>query len=98
MAFSRPVIGINVDLVAASKTGGAFVRLAAGYFDKIYEAGGLPIMPPQDVIAGREQWHREMGPFNDEFGAAASPMNWRPVAANTPGAASSAAQIRIGYS
>ena len=26
MAFSRPVIGINVDLVAASKTGGAFVR------------------------------------------------------------------------
>ncbi len=24
--------------------------------------------------AGREQWHHEMGPFNDEFGAAASPI------------------------
>src|SRR5438874_267322 len=24
--------------------------------------------------AGREQWHHDMGPFNDEFGAAASPL------------------------
>jgi putative glutamine amidotransferase len=46
MAFSRPVIGINVDLVAASKTAGSYIRLASGYFDKIYEAGGLPILLP----------------------------------------------------
>ena len=43
----RPVIGINVDLVAASKSAASYIRLASGYFDKIYEAGGMPIiMPP----------------------------------------------------
>jgi putative glutamine amidotransferase len=45
-AETRPVIGINVDLVNASKTAGAYIRLAAGYFDKIYEAKGLPILLP----------------------------------------------------
>ena len=43
---TRPVIGINVDLVPASKTAGSFVRLAAGYFDSVYAAGGLPILIP----------------------------------------------------
>jgi putative glutamine amidotransferase len=46
MSSSRPVIGINMDLVAANKTSASYVRLAAGYFDKIYEAGGLPIVLP----------------------------------------------------
>ncbi len=46
MAFPRPVIGINVDLVPANKNSASYVRLATGYFDKIYEAGGLPIMLP----------------------------------------------------
>lgn len=47
MAFSRPVIGINLDFVPATKHGGAVTRLAAGYFDKVYEADGLPIaLPP----------------------------------------------------
>jgi putative glutamine amidotransferase len=47
MAFSRPVIGINLDYVTATKSGSALTRLGAGYFDKIYEADGLPIaLPP----------------------------------------------------
>lgn len=47
MAFSaRPVIGINVDMVPAGKHSGAFVRLATGYFDSVYAAGGLPILLP----------------------------------------------------
>jgi putative glutamine amidotransferase len=47
MSFSaRPVIGINVDLVAASKHAASYIRLAAGYFDSIYTAGGLPILIP----------------------------------------------------
>lgn len=42
----RPVIGINMDLVASTKTTASYVRLATGYFDKIYEAGGLPLLIP----------------------------------------------------
>jgi putative glutamine amidotransferase len=47
MSFNpRPVIGINVDLVPACKTAGSFIRLATGYFDSVYAAGGLPILIP----------------------------------------------------
>jgi putative glutamine amidotransferase len=47
MAFSRPVIGVNLDFVSTAKTGTAITRLGAGYFDKIYEADGLPLaLPP----------------------------------------------------
>ena len=42
----RPVIGINVDLVPASRNSASYVRLATGYFDCIYAAGGLPILFP----------------------------------------------------
>jgi putative glutamine amidotransferase len=43
---TRPRIGINVDFVPAGKNYGAFVRLPAGYFDTIHNAGGLPILLP----------------------------------------------------
>jgi putative glutamine amidotransferase len=42
----RPVIGINVDLVPASRNSASYIRLATGYFDCIFAAGGLPIMFP----------------------------------------------------
>ena len=42
----RPVIGINVDLVAATKNTASYIRLASGYFDSVYAAGGLPILIP----------------------------------------------------
>lgn len=49
--YSRPLIGINADFHAASKTTRAHARLNAGYFDTILAAGGLPlILPP----AGQE--------------------------------------------
>jgi len=43
---SRPVIGINTDFFAATKTYSAHARLNAGYFDAVLQAGGLPIMIP----------------------------------------------------
>ena len=43
---TRPVIGINVDYHAASKTQGAYIRLAAGYIDALLAAGGLPLLMP----------------------------------------------------
>jgi putative glutamine amidotransferase len=43
---TRPFIGINADFVAAGKLTGAHARLAAGYFDAIVAAGGLPVIIP----------------------------------------------------
>ena len=49
---TRPVIGMNVDFLAATKTQGAHLRLNAGYVDSILAAGGLPLpMPPFAKIA-----------------------------------------------
>ncbi len=45
-ANSRPVIGINTDFYAASKTYTAHARLNAGYFDAVVQAGGLPVLLP----------------------------------------------------
>jgi putative glutamine amidotransferase len=42
----RPFIGINVDLLPASKNAPAFIRLNAGYVDCVYAAGGLPVLIP----------------------------------------------------
>src|SRR5207253_1544553 len=48
MAYqSRPVIGLNMDMIPASKTTRAQFRLHVGYADSVLAAGGLPIvMPP----------------------------------------------------
>ena len=43
-ASERPVIGINVDLVPANKTAASYVRLAAGYFDSVYNAEAPPFV------------------------------------------------------
>ncbi|VTS03672.1 gamma-glutamyl-gamma-aminobutyrate hydrolase family protein [Tuwongella immobilis] len=45
-ATTRPLIGINCDLVAATKLAPLQIRLHAGYFDAILAAGGLPIILP----------------------------------------------------
>lgn len=42
----RPLIGINTDFFATSKTYAAHARVNAGYFDAILAAGGLPILLP----------------------------------------------------
>jgi putative glutamine amidotransferase len=42
----RPVIGINADLVPASKTLPVHHRLNIGYSETVYKAGGLPIIFP----------------------------------------------------
>ena len=42
----RPVIGINADLTPATKTAGPYLRLAAGYFDAVLTAGGVPVVIP----------------------------------------------------
>jgi putative glutamine amidotransferase len=43
---SRPIIGINTDFYAATKTYSAHARLNAGYFDAVLQAGGLPFLIP----------------------------------------------------
>ena len=43
---SRPFIGINVDYVPSSKQAIAHIRLHAGYFDAVLQAGGSVIIPP----------------------------------------------------
>ena len=42
----RPLIGINTDYFAASKTYSAHARVNAGYFDAVLAAGGMPILLP----------------------------------------------------
>jgi len=42
----RPIIGINMDYFAATKTYVAHARLNTGYFDAIVQAGGLPVLLP----------------------------------------------------
>lgn len=42
----RPLIGINCDFFAATKSYVAHARVNAGYFDAIYASGGLPILIP----------------------------------------------------
>jgi putative glutamine amidotransferase len=43
---TRPLIGINADLVPAGKTTPAHVRLNTGYFEAVLAAGGLPVLMP----------------------------------------------------
>ncbi|KAA5547096.1 gamma-glutamyl-gamma-aminobutyrate hydrolase family protein [Roseiconus nitratireducens] len=45
----KPVIGINCDFKAADRNKPGFAYLAAGYFQSIHAAGGIPIViPPMD--------------------------------------------------
>lgn len=42
----RPYIGVNADLVPATKHAAAAVRIHLGYLDTIVAAGGLPVVVP----------------------------------------------------
>ncbi|MBX3421228.1 MAG: gamma-glutamyl-gamma-aminobutyrate hydrolase family protein [Pirellulaceae bacterium] len=44
--MTRPIIGINSDYRSATHNQAAFSYIAAGYFDAIAKAGGLPIVVP----------------------------------------------------
>ena len=46
---NQPIIGINADFRAAARSTPAYSYIAAGYFQSISAAGGIPlIMPPLD--------------------------------------------------
>lgn len=42
----KPLIGLNADYRAAGNNSPAYAYLAAGYFDSIREAGGIPVIVP----------------------------------------------------
>ena len=47
--MSKPVIGINADFRRAQGNQPAFTYVAAGYYDCVYAAGGVPvILPPME--------------------------------------------------
>jgi putative glutamine amidotransferase len=43
---TRPTIGLNVDVVAASKVNRTHLRLNTGYAEAVLAAGGLPVLMP----------------------------------------------------
>jgi putative glutamine amidotransferase len=43
---SKPLIGINADFRSANRSTPAYAYLAAGYFDSIQAAGGIPVVVP----------------------------------------------------
>jgi putative glutamine amidotransferase len=54
--MSKPIIGINADYRAAAHNQPAFSYVAAGYYDAIANAGGIPlILPP---VADDESLHQ----------------------------------------
>src|SRR4051812_141898 len=57
---TRPLIGMNVDYVAQSKTQRPHIRLNIGYMDSIFMAGGLPVLMP---LLGKEA---DIGAFLDK--------------------------------
>lgn len=47
--MSKPLIGINTDYRSNKQDSNAFAYVASGYFDAIFQAGGLPVLlPPYD--------------------------------------------------
>ena len=52
----KPLIGINADYRAATQASPAFSFLAAGYYDAVARAGGVPvIIPPIEEVADVRQ-------------------------------------------
>lgn len=48
----KPLIGLNVDFRAAGTDAPAYAYVAAGYFDCVRQAGGIPVLlPPSDSEA-----------------------------------------------
>jgi len=49
LAMSKSLIGVNTDYRSARQDQPAFAYVAAGYFDAVLQAGGLPVLlPPYD--------------------------------------------------
>ena len=42
----KPIVGLNADYRAAKKDSPAYSFLAAGYYDRILAAGGIPVIVP----------------------------------------------------
>ncbi|MCI0683875.1 MAG: gamma-glutamyl-gamma-aminobutyrate hydrolase family protein [Gemmataceae bacterium] len=54
---ARPVVGLNMDVVLASKTTRPHLRLHLGFLDAVLTAGGLPVpMPPYGKKAEIEKY------------------------------------------
>ncbi len=43
---TKPLIGLNAEFRAAKKDTPAFSYIAAGYYDAILNAGGIPVVLP----------------------------------------------------
>ena len=53
---NKPLVGINADFRAAARSVPAYSYLAAGYFQSIISAGGIPVvLPPLDDAASISQ-------------------------------------------
>ena len=75
----KPLIGLNTDFVAETHDRPAYSLAAAGYFDQITAAGGIPLMvppmeDPDDISAILDQLDgfvmvggRDLDPRNDGF-------------------------------
>ena len=59
---SKPLIGVNVDYRSARKDSGAFAFLSAGYFDSVFEAGGVPLLIPP--LRDEDYLHRVLDQFD----------------------------------
>jgi putative glutamine amidotransferase len=52
MMHYKPLIGLNADYRAAGNNNPAYAYLAAGYFDRVLEAGGIPLIVPPSESEG----------------------------------------------
>ena len=72
----KPLIGINADFKAAARKTPAFAYLAAGYFQSIQKAGGIPVVfPPSDDDDAIRQMVQTVDGFVMIGGADLDPRN-----------------------
>jgi putative glutamine amidotransferase len=65
-SMSKPLIGINTDFRSANQNSTEFAYVAAGYFDAITQAGGLPVLiPPYDNESDLEHLLQRLDPRRD---------------------------------
>ena len=46
MSFAKQLIGVNADFRSARDASPAYSVIAAGYYDAIQKAGGIPVIVP----------------------------------------------------
>ena len=72
----RPLIGLNCDYRASNQGTPAYCYLAAGYFDSIANAGGIPVLvPPMADQACLDQMLDRLDGFVLVGGADLDPRN-----------------------